>query len=346
MVEEVLRHAFESYPLWALFLVVAVSVVVLGKGADILVDEAVALSLKWGVPPTVIGATIVSLGTTLPEAAVSVAAAVAGNPQLALGNAVGSIICDTGLILGLACILAPLPLNRAVVNRQGWLQLGSGFLLVAACVPWSNLGMMFDRGPEGGGNLAQPTGWLFLVLLLGYLWLSFHWSKKATGTGESVGDESEVRRPAIVVVLKLVLGIAMVVGAAQVLIPAVEIIAEKLNVPQEVIAATLVAFGTSLPELVTAITSVRKGHGEIAIGNVIGADILNVLFVAGAAAAVTPGGLQASANFFILLFPAMIALLLLFRVGIAVSGTHLTRPFGFLLLAGYVVYFVLNYQLS
>jgi cation:H+ antiporter len=109
------------------------------------------------------------------------------------------------------------------------------------------------------------------------------------------------------------------------------------------VAATLVAFGTSLPELVTAVTAARRGHGDLAVGNVIGADILNVLFVAGASAAVTKGGLHAGGHFFTLLFPAMIAVLLVFRIGIFVSGDWMKRGFGLVLLAVYALVSLLSY---
>jgi cation:H+ antiporter len=146
---------FAALPLWALLLVIVVALLVLAKGADLLVGEAVVLSERWGVPKIVIGATIVSLGTTLPEAAVSVMAAINGNPGLALGNAVGSVITDCGLILGLCALIRPLPLEARVVNRQGWLQLGSGVALVLLCLPWSNLGVTFSRGsslPQWGAG--------------------------------------------------------------------------------------------------------------------------------------------------------------------------------------------------
>ena len=115
------------------------------------------------------------------------------------------------------------------------------------------------------------------------------------------------------------------------LIPGVAEAARRLSVPDSIIAATLVAFGTSLPELVTAIKASIRGHGELAVGNVIGADILNVLFVAGAAAAVTPGGLLAGPQFFKILFPAMVFILLVFRVGVIFSGKAMKRSFGIVL---------------
>ena len=155
------------HTIW-LFVIIAITLYLLGKGADILVDEAVTLSTRWGIPQTLIGATIVSLGTTTPEAAVSVFAAVQGDPDIALGNAVGSIICDTGLILGTAALIAPLPLNRKIVNRQGWLQLGAGFLLVIACLPFGSLGNNLRRrwsSPASDGlPFPHPTCRLYVAV--------------------------------------------------------------------------------------------------------------------------------------------------------------------------------------
>ena len=322
--------------------VIALSLAALGKGADWLVDEAVALSERSGIPKVIIGATVVSLGTTTPEAVVSVLAAIQGYPGLALGNAVGSIICDTGLILGLACLISPLPLDRSIVNRQGWIQFAAGFLLVAACIPWGRAATMFDEG----GSLSQGMGFLFLLLLAGYLILSVRWSRQQPDDGGFGGVEKAVspeQASIPVVVLKLIGAIVVVVGASHILIPAVREAALRIGVPEGIIAATLVAFGTSLPELVTAVTAARQGHGELAVGNVIGADILNVLFVAGASAAVTTGGLVAPGYFFSFYFPAMLAVLIVFRVGVTLSRDFLRRPFGFVLLGTYLLVTVLSY---
>ena len=131
--EQWITELANGLPSLALFLIIAVTLYTLGKGADWLVDEAVILSTRWGLGKAVIGATIVSIGTTTPEAAVSVLSALQGKPGLALGNAVGSIICDTGLILGLASLIAPLPLNRQLASRLSNVQVGAGILLVLGC---------------------------------------------------------------------------------------------------------------------------------------------------------------------------------------------------------------------
>lgn len=323
---------------------IALCLVVLAKGAGWLVDEAVTLSKRSGIPKVIIGATVVSLGTTTPEAVVSVLAAFQGRPGLALGNAVGSIICDTGLILGLACLISPLPLDRKIVNRQGWIQFGSGILLVLACLPWGNLGMVFIDG----GRMPRWVGFAFLVLLVGYLLQSVRWAKTQDDSSAEVPSALEASEDAAgtsipLMFVKLVGAVVLVVGSSWVLIPAVSEAATRLQVPDSIIAATLVAFGTSLPELVTAVTAAYQGHGELAVGNVVGADILNVLFVAGAAAAVTQGGLQAPSHFFSLYFPSMLLVLVVFRVGIWLSGDRLKRPFGVVLLGTYIVVSVLSY---
>jgi len=306
MEESWLEHLipFGDLHISLLFIIIAVTLYTLGKGADWLVDEAVTLSTRWGVPKTLIGATIVSLGTTTPEAAVSVLAAVKGSPDLALGNAVGSIICDTGLILGTAALIAPLPLNRTIVNRQGWLQLGAGVLLVVSCLL---------VGPEGR-HLPQFIGFVFLALLVAYMWQSIRWarSQDVNTSPEETESYTDSASP-LFVFAKLAFAITVVVASSSILIPTVQETAVRVHVPPSIIAATLVAFGTSLPELVTAITAARSGHGDLAVGNVIGADILNVLFVAGASAAVTNGGLVTSAHFFRILFPAMLLVLVVFR---------------------------------
>ena len=329
-------------PSLALFLIIAVTLYTLGKGADWLVDEAVLLSTRWGLGKAVIGATIVSIGTTTPEAAVSVLSALQGKPGLALGNAVGSIICDTGLILGLASLIAPLPLNRELASRLSNVQVGAGILLVLGCFPWTSPAQVFTQG----GTLPQLVGVVFVILLALYIYQSIRWAS-ATGANPDNGEEADAEETsAFGTLMKLIGAIAIIVVSAQILIPAVSIMAERIGVPKHIISATLVAFGTSLPELVTAITAVRRGHGELAVGNIIGADILNVLFVAGVSASATQGGLQADGQFFQFLFPAMVFILIVFRCGIFVSGDQLKRPFGVVLVGTWLLVTILSYVLS
>ncbi|MBI1313993.1 sodium:calcium antiporter [bacterium] len=352
--EELIHQYLEPRSALVLLGVVAASLVALSKFADLVVDYAVVLSERSGVPKVVIGATVVSLGTTAPEVAVSVLAAFQGDPGLAMGNAVGSIICDTGLILGVACLIRPLTIPWSIANRQGWIQLASGVLLVALSIPWSDPLSVFEDGSVG--CFPRWAGFLCLALLAAYLWASIAWSRTSTaGPAADAGSapESDLSTTELVdateaddepaggnatIIVKLLLALAGVLVSANVLIPAVSILARRVNIPESILAATLVAFGTSLPELVTAVNAARRGHGDLAVGNIIGADILNALFVAGAASAVTSGGLEVADSFYQVMFPAMLFVLVVFRIGIYACRTELSRRFGIVLLAAYLAY--------
>ncbi len=340
--EHWIASAVGGFPLLVLLLLIAGALVLLSKGADILVDEAVSLSVRWGIPKILIGATIVSLGTTLPEASVSVAAAFSGQPDIALGNAVGSIICDTSLIVGIAALIRPLPVQRSITNRQAWIHLGSAVLLVLIALPWSSIG----KGLFQTGTIPQWSGFGFLALLVLYLYRTV---KKARGTNieTPIPGEDKIEAPDAsptpLVLFKLVLGLALIIIASRILIPAVQETALRANIPKSIIAATLVAFGTSLPELTTAVTAARKGHGELAIGNIIGADILNVLFVVGASAAVTPGGLRVPAHFYLFHFPVMLSVVIIFRISLLSKSRTIGRPIGLFLLLFYIAFVILSY---
>jgi len=346
MFDEFLLNMIDMIPsgtkgIFILLAIIVVTLATLGKGADILVDEAVSLSYRWGVPKMLIGATIVSLGTTLPEVTVSVVSALQGSPDLAMGNAVGSIICDTGLILGVAALINPLPFRKEVVSRQSWIQFSAGVLLVVTA-------FVFGRGSNAftsGGRIPQFIGWLFLALLVIYMFNTIRLAKKGEADEKDenlVIDESSIT----VVLVKLFIGVSLVILSSKVLIPTVQEGAFRFNIPETIIAATLVAFGTSLPELITAITATRKGHGDLAIGNILGADILNVLFVVGAAAAVTKGGLHVDVNFFKLLFPAMMFVLIVCKLAINFSKNYLNRAVGAILLSAYLLVTVLSYVIA
>lgn len=332
--DELIYTFLQSMPTIILVIIAIVTLFTLSKGADFLVEKAVTLSVLWGVPKMVIGATIVSLGTTLPEVSVSVLAAINGNADLALGNSIGSVIVDTGLILGISAIIGVIPIDKKLMNFQGRIQIGAAVLLTIFCLP------IF--GINGTGIVRQWMGFIFVALLIGYIYLSIKSSKQDVDTLE---DQATSTASSIVLLIKIVLGITTVILSSKILIPAVEISAIRVGIPGSIIAATLVAFGTSLPELMTAISSVRKGHGELALGNVIGADILNVLFVTGAAAVFTPKGLSVPPNFYVLQFPAMLIILFTFRLFAKNKKLQLLRWQGIVLAVLYLIYLVLNFTL-
>lgn len=334
--DKIILNYLNTFPTIVLVLIIAVMLYILSKGADLLVDEAVGLSVRWGIPKMIIGATIVSLGTTLPEVAVSVFAALNGNPDLALGNAIGSIIADTGLIIGIAAIIGKLPVDKMTINRQGKVQILAGILLSIVCMPF------FLKDGKRIGIIPQWMGWIFLVLLVLYIYISLKWAKGSKAEDEAAA--SETQKSVVLQIIKMFLGIVLVIGSSKILIPSVEITAIRIGIPQSIIAATLIAFGTSLPELITAITSVRKGHGELAVGNIVGADILNVLFVVGSSASVTRGGLLVPQNFYKIQIPAMLMILICFRCFCKNKGGDvISKREGLCLTCIYAVYVLLSY---
>jgi cation:H+ antiporter len=321
-----------------LLVIIVVCIAMLSLGADWMIDGVVDLAERTGLPKIVIGATVVSLGTTLPEAFVSVMAAYMGNPGLALGNGVGSIIADTGLIFGLTCILAAVPVNRFILNRTGWVQVGTATMLVLISV-----GILLTT--EGEPQLERWVGYLFLCLLVLYMYITYTWAKQGT----DVLPEDDALEHELMSISKswilVVGGLLLVVIGARILVPSASEIALRFGVPEDVIAATMVAFGTSLPELMTAIAAIRKGHPEITVGNIVGADVLNVLFVIGAAAVASP--LVIPMNFFYFHFPAMLIILYSFRVFISMNKDGVFHRWqGFWLLGVYLCYVILQYTLN
>lgn len=337
--EALLHDLVAGFSTIVLVIVIIVCIALLSKGADWMIDGVVQLARRTGLPRIVIGATIISLGTTTPEAVVSVMAAWMGNPGLALGNGVGSIIADTGLIFGLTCLLTAVPVNRFILNRTGWVQVGSATLLVIISV--IALGI----------NPVEPIlnrwiGFFLLALLAGYMYMTYAWAKQGGSMAMEGEEEDSSELMGLVKCWFMLLGgLFLVVLGARILVPCASEIACRLGVPDDIIACTMVAFGTSLPELMTAIAAVRKKHPEIMVGNIVGADVLNCLFVIGAAAAARP--LAIPSNFFIFHFPTMLIILYSFRIFIVMGKDGQFRRWqGAWLLGVYLVYVILQYALN
>jgi len=322
-------------PTGALWAIAAGAMVLLLFGADRVVAAAVKLAKAMHVPTVIIGATIVSLGTTMPEACVSVMAAFRGDPGLALGNGVGSIICDTAMIFGLCCCIARLPMDKYVLNRLGWVKLACGLLLVVIVV----VGAVAAGGMEEV-TIQRRTGVGLLALLGIYMYMSFRWSRShpqlipARATAE--GKQTHVWARALINLGVLAVGLGMVVLGSDGLIGTVRELGGRYGVPDHVMAATLVAFGTSLPELATALASIKRGHPGLLVGNIIGADILNVLFVIGAAATASP--LAVPRLFFTLHLPVMMVGLMFLQGCIVFNRRTFKRWQGVPLLGVYVWY--------
>ena len=345
---------------WFILLItIAFSIAVLGKGADLLVESASGIASCFGIPKIIVGATIVSLGTTAPECAVSVMAALGGASGLALGNAVGSVIADSGLIFGVGCLMTSLPADRFVLDRQGWVQFASGFIFALICY-------VIYSANGAAAEIVRPIGFALLVALVIYLYQSVKWARQHSrqektiasagmeGTAAVSADPEHVPSESLIGLFVFgFIGLLFVLVGARLLIASVQVLAERFGVSQVVVASTIVAFGTSLPELVVGITAILKKHAELLVGNVIGADILNILFVIGASASAVPLPLidpQASvpAIFLVLHLPTMLVILVLFRIFIfsACQRGRFQRWFGVPVLVVYVVFVALGFILE
>lgn len=330
--EELIITQVSQLSIIGLIIIIGVCIYALIKGATLLVDQAVLVSKSFKIPQVIIGATIVSLGTTLPEASVSVYASINGNPGLALGNAVGSIITDTGLIIGLIALISELPISDFIIDKEGNVQIIVGIGLVLITLPTKLL--------MGTGIIYQWMG-IGLIIILGlYIYMSIQWSKNQH---EMIVDDEIEKTSLLNKGIKIILGLFLVIMASKVLIPSVESIALKVGISESIIAATLIAFGTSLPELVTAVTATKKGHPSLALGNIIGADILNVLFVIGGATAMSSKGLIVPDGFYTLQFPFLIIILVLFRYFSKNKGKKIVLYEGAILLSVYIIYLILNF---
>lgn len=240
-------------------------------GGNRLVDAAVAIAKKLGIPQIVVGATIVSLGTTLPEVLVSTTAAFDGSAGISAGNAFGSIICNTTLIAGLVQMIRPVQ-----KVEKGSLEWRSAFFFVMAAFLWS-VGYFT-------GSFSRWTGIIQLAAFCLYAFLNIRFAGNVEEDGT---DASAISLPKQFLILALCAGLLYV--GANLLVDNGILIAEALGVPERVIAVTFIALGTSLPELITSIMSLVKGYGNVGLGNVLGANVLNLLVVLGIPVTVAGG---------------------------------------------------------
>ncbi|MBQ1531204.1 MAG: calcium/sodium antiporter [Solobacterium sp.] len=309
--------------------------VLLIKGGDWFVDGSVGIARRYHLPELLIGATVVSIGTTLPEVMVSSQAALQHNAGISYGNAIGSIICNTSLIAALTVAVKPGPVNRRS------LQLPAAAFFIAAAV---YVLIVYTKG-----EFSRWQGFMFLGMFVVYMFLSV--KAMANGDMEADGeDEEEEKKERTLAneLLLLVTGAAAIAVGANLLVNNGTIIAAALGVPDSVIGLTMVALGTSLPELVTAITSLMKGHGALSLGNVIGANLFNIILVSGAAISISPFAVPAEKTLMgmnsslIVDIPVMLGVMLLLCVP-ALMKEKLYRWQGILLLCIYAVFTVYQF---
>jgi cation:H+ antiporter len=251
------------------------------KGGDWFVDGSVGIARRFHLPELLIGATIVSIGTTLPEVMVSTQAAMQGNAGISYGNAIDSIICNTSLIAAITVSVSP-----GKVQPKSFI-LPTAFYFAAAL---SYAGVAWTLG-----RFTRWMGLLYLAVFAVYMVLSVAQMKKNPALAEEGGEEAAdaKERSFAIELLLLVVGAAAIALGARFLVDNGTKIAAALGVPDSVIGLTMVALGTSLPELITAITSLMKGHGSLSLGNIIGANLFNIVLVSGASIAISPFAIPA-----------------------------------------------------
>lgn len=299
------------------FMLIVLGFVMLVVGADWFVEGAAGIARKFGIPQLVIGLTIVAMGTSAPEAAVSITAALKGDAGICVGNVVGSNILNILIILGLTAVITPLAIQASTLHYE----IPFTFLVT---VLMTFLGLSGDVIGRGEGIVL----WLFMLLYLGYLlWMSRH--------GVSEPEERSGEKSIPWLLLSGVVGIVLVIWGSDVTVDAATALARIFGMSERFIGLTIVALGTSLPELVTSVTAARKHNADIAIGNIVGSNIFNILFVLGTTALITPVAYEA--GFFIDSMFAAAAVLLLFA-GV-LPKRKLTRPVGVVMLVFYVAYF-------
>ena len=268
-----------ALPLAILFLIIGF--VFLVKGADIFVEGSSSIAKKFKVPSIIIGLTIVAMGTSLPEAAVSVTASIANKNALAVSNVIGSNIFNLMMVIGVCAIMTPVAVNKATLKRD------FPFSVICAI-------LLLVLGLIGPMSLGHADGVIFLILFAGFIGLMIRSAMKASKEGNAVASEEievaeEIKiMPVWKSLLFIVIGAVGIIIGGDVVVDSASNIAAKFGMSQTLIGLTIVSVGTSLPELVTSSVAARKNEVDMALGNAIGSNVFNILFVLGIAGAISP----------------------------------------------------------
>ena len=297
-------------------LLLAVGFLMLVKGADWFVDGSAGIAKKLGIPQLVIGLTIVAMGTSAPEAAVSINASLKGNSGIAIGNVVGSNILNILIILGISALLSTIAIQRSTMRYEMPYMI---FITIVLII----LGMT-------GEYVTRVEGVILWVLFLVYLGYLFRLAKQGA-------DEDDIEdRPVLKLLISMIGGGVIVVWGSDITVDSATAIAQMIGLSERFIGLTIVALGTSLPELVTSVVAAKKGNADIAIGNIVGSNIFNILFVIGTAAIIAPVKYDA-----VFLFDGIIAVLAGVLLWISVLKTKsLRKPWGIVFLACYLAYLI------
>ncbi len=316
--------------------------VLLIKGGDWFVNGATGLAHRFRVPELLIGATVVSIGTTLPEVMVSATSAVSGHGEIAYGNAVGSVICNTALIAAIVIAVRPSEVDKKALRTPVFFFFGAAALYLIAAYVF--------------GEFSRIMGVVLLSVFLCYMVVTVRQAMAApktvtiTTAGGGSGPEEDPAEdiqaeesPLWKEIVLLIIGAALIALGANLLVDNGTKIAQWLGVPESVIALTFVALGTSLPELVTAITSLAKGHNALSLGNIVGANLFNLVLVSGVSVVLSPFALPGGKTLLgmnaslVVDLPVMLAVMAILTIP-AVARGKVSRPQGILLLVIYAAF--------
>lgn len=292
-----------------------VGFVLLVRGADTFVDGAVDIAQRFNIPEIIIGTTLVAIGTSAPEAAISITAALAGSDGVSIGNIIGSNITNIFLILGLTAVIAALPIRS---NTKYYELPFVGMITLLLCL----VGLWFDE-------IARPAAAMFLVLFVGFI---IYMIIMARRSNEPAPEYKKI--PILETVIMIAAGITALIIGSNLIVDSATDIAVRIGVSERVIGLTLVAFGTSLPELVVCVAAALKREYDMAVGNIVGSNIFNILFVLGTTAAIRPLPFESA-----FLMDGLVALMAVTMLMIFVArNSKLGRVGGILFLVAYVIY--------
>ena len=311
-------------------LILAVGFAALIKGADLFVEGSAGLAKKFHVPGLIIGLTIVAMGTSAPELAVSTSAALQGSNEIALSNVVGSNIFNLLGVLGICAIIHPVPVDNGILKRDFPISIISTILfLLGTCAVTLFSGRMFtQKMSENAGNISRIAGFILLGVFILYIIYLIADARK-----HPEPESETIIQPLWKCLLFILLGLAMIIGGGQAVVYSAKALALAAGMTETLIGFTIVAIGTSLPELVTSIVAARKGETGMAVGNVIGSNIFNLLFILGISAAIHPITINMASVYDLIILIVVTLITYLFSL----SARTLKRSEGIIMVILYIV---------
>lgn len=299
---------------------IIIGFILLIKGADILVDGASAVAAKFGIPKIIVGLTVVAIGTSMPELMVSASAALEGFSDLSIGNVVGSNIANLLLILGICAIINDLPFKKSTAKIE------NPFMLIVTVI------LLFMANNDNSHIISRTEGIILITICALYLFYNIYMAKK-TDTSD---EESEVEMSVSKALIYIIIGIVALKFGGDFVVDNTTTLATAIGISEKLISVTLVSVATSLPELVTSITATRKGVVDIAIGNIIGSNIFNIVLILGVSSIISPINYAVSYNFDLILLIVMCAIFLI--IPFIKKRYKMVRYQGFIFVAIYALY--------